>query len=166
MDRKEKFLHLFKLFEERLGFEFDVNNFKDKIKLQKLVYISEFFGFNHGYPYNKYIKGPYSPSLADDYYSMNESEIPEECTPILDKFDYEDFLDFVVGKDSRNLELIATVLSVYKDYRHRFEGKDLANKVIDTSADIKSRASMEKITSITLLLNQENIIELDLNSRN
>lgn len=149
-----------------MDFDFDVENLEDKIKLQKFVYISDFFGFDHDYRYNKYIWGPYSPKLADDYYSMDESDIPEDYSSVLDSFDYKGFLGFVGGKDARELELTATVLSVWKDYRHKFEGEELANKVIDTSADIKSKASKDTIEIITLDLDQKGIIELDLNSQN
>ena len=164
--RKEKFLRLFKLFEERLNFDFDVNSFQDKIKLQKYVYISEFFGFNHDYQYNKYIRGPYSPDLADDYYSIDKSDIPGDYSSILNDFNHAEFLDFVEDKDARRLELTATVLSVWKDYRYKFQGTELASKVIDTSADIKSKASKENIKFITRNLEKKGIIDLDMSSQN
>ena len=47
----------------------DVRSVEDKIRLQKYVYIMERLGLNLGYSFSGYLRGPYSPDLANDYYS-------------------------------------------------------------------------------------------------
>ncbi|MDR2545424.1 MAG: hypothetical protein LBD03_07810 [Methanobrevibacter sp.] len=62
------------LLNEKLDFSFSTNNFNDRLKLQKYVFIAKYFGFNHAYNYNLYIRGPYSSDLADDYYNLLNTE--------------------------------------------------------------------------------------------
>ena len=45
------------------------NDFNFRLKVQKFVYISKYFGWNHSYKYILYIRGPYSSALADEYYN-------------------------------------------------------------------------------------------------
>ncbi|MEM3292996.1 MAG: hypothetical protein QXO81_01345 [Metallosphaera sp.] len=45
------------------------NSFDDRLRLQKYVFIMEKLGLNLGYSFNEYLRGPYSPDLAMDYYS-------------------------------------------------------------------------------------------------
>ena len=44
-------------------------SFEDRLRLQKYVYIMERLGLDLGYSFSGYLRGPYSPDLADDYYS-------------------------------------------------------------------------------------------------
>ncbi|WP_221288628.1 hypothetical protein [Stygiolobus caldivivus] len=45
------------------------NSFEDRLRLQKYVFIMEKLGLNLGYSFSEYLRGPYSPGLAMDYYS-------------------------------------------------------------------------------------------------
>lgn len=46
-------------------------NFESRMVLQKLTYIAQILGIQTTYPFNFYIYGPYSPTLADDYYQFS-----------------------------------------------------------------------------------------------
>lgn len=83
------------------------NDFDFRLKVQKFVYISKYFGWNHSYKYSLYIRGPYSSALADEYY--NEDIL--KYSPLeIDGFDSNSFNDFVGGKSIHYLESASTIL--------------------------------------------------------
>lgn len=59
-----------KLFLDELGVSTDITTIDDRKKLQKAVYLAQIGGWDLGYRYGWYLMGPYSPSLAKDYYSL------------------------------------------------------------------------------------------------
>ena len=103
--------------------------FETRFRIQKLVYLSSHFGLNHGYHYNIYRYGPYSRSLADDYYTIGENPQDFEAEfnePLPANFDYESFLRAVNDKDNNWLEIATTLL----DQKPRFANDgDLINHV-------------------------------------
>ncbi|MGC9107083.1 MAG: hypothetical protein ACP5IE_02690 [Infirmifilum sp.] len=48
------------------------NSFDDRLRLQKYVFIMEKLNLNLGYSFNQYLRGPYSPALAMDYYNNSD----------------------------------------------------------------------------------------------
>jgi len=56
---------------------FDAGSFESRLRIQKSVYLLEALGVkemkNYGFSY--YVRGPYSPSLAKDYYALEEKSI-------------------------------------------------------------------------------------------
>ncbi|MEM3594689.1 MAG: hypothetical protein QXS27_08150 [Candidatus Jordarchaeaceae archaeon] len=109
MERKEKLLHFLAFLKEELNFNFNKDSFEDRIKLQKYVRIAKLFGLDLGYRFNLYLRGPYSPDLASDYYGLS-GPMPELAR--LDNFDSKKFLKMVRDKDTRWLETAATIISV------------------------------------------------------
>ena len=142
-----KLLPFMKFLEREAGFDFDIEKFEHRLMLQKYVFISKFFGFNHDYSYRIYLRGPYSPALADDYYKLADfySSYDEDYTKELGGLNTEKFLKVIDGKDGKWLEIAATILSVYDTYRQKFRGAELIERVISTSCDIKSATEAEKI---------------------
>jgi uncharacterized protein YwgA len=142
-----KLLPFMKFLEREAGFGFDIEKFEHRLMLQKYVFISKFFGFNHGYSYSIYLRGPYSPALADDYYKLADfySSYDEDYTKELGGLNTEKFLKVIAGKDGKWLEIAATILSVYESYRIKFKGAELRERVISTSCDIKSATEAGKI---------------------
>ncbi|MEA2052950.1 MAG: hypothetical protein U9O90_09055 [Euryarchaeota archaeon] len=145
-----KLLPFMKFLEREAGFGFDIEKFEHRLMLQKYVFISKFFGFNHGYSYSIYLRGPYSPALADDYYKLAEfySSYDEDYTKELGGLNTEKFMKVIEGKDGKWLEIAATILSVYDTYRKKFGGAELKKRVISTSCDIKSATEPEKIHQV------------------
>lgn len=145
-----KLLPFMKFLEKEAGFRFDIENFEHRLMLQKYVFISKFFGFNLGYSHSIYLRGPYSPALADDYYNLADSysSYKEDYTKELKGLNAEKFLNVVEGKDAKWLEIAATILSVYDRYRKKFYGAELIEKVISTSCDIKSATEDKKILRV------------------
>lgn len=91
-----------------LGFNFNVEKFEDRIRLQKYVFLLRKFGIDLGYNFDLYVRGPYSRDLSMDYYSLpdakEEIEIPEE------------FVNLVRDKDIRWLELSTSLIKVRERY--------------------------------------------------
>ncbi len=103
---------LIKSLENAGVYEFKINTFEDRLKLQKIVYIAKCFGIDLGYSFNEYLRGPYSPELADDYYELSErwntNEI-ESLKPISGE-NVRKLIEFIDGKSTSELEGIATGL--------------------------------------------------------
>jgi len=55
-----------------LDFHFDNTLFEHRLIIQKVIFLLQLKGFHLGYPYGLYVRGPYSPSLASDYYHQKE----------------------------------------------------------------------------------------------
>ena len=104
----------------KLGTEASVDSFDSRIKLQKLVYLSDTFGIPLGFNFTWYVYGPYSPQLTKIMFdkeigdSNNIDEISNVKNTILK---LKEFL----GNDihsSDKLELITSlhyICTFYKD---------------------------------------------------
>ncbi len=95
---------------EKIGFNFNVRLFNNRLKLQKFVFLAKQYGIDLGYNFNLYIRGPYSPLLAEDYYRLSE-----EIEPIRVELP-DDFLRLIKNKSERWLELASTVVMVKNRY--------------------------------------------------
>lgn len=61
-----------KLFLEELSIGFSIETLNDRKRIQKAVYLGQLSKFDLGYRFGWYLKGPYCPALAEDYYSLAE----------------------------------------------------------------------------------------------
>ncbi len=108
MERREKLAKIVNSLRRKVDFDFKVNYFNNRLKLQKYVFLLRRYGIDLGYSYNYYIRGPYSPELADDYYNLpnieEEIELPE------------DFLKLIKNKSERWLELASSLVMVFEKY--------------------------------------------------
>ncbi len=114
-------LKILKVFLEALrksiDFKFNVNSFDHRLKLQKLVYIAKSLGVPKlEYDFNLYLRGPYSPELADDYYNLVESVgiCEDEVETLLSNEAFRKFAELVNGKDGLWLEIAATLIELKK----------------------------------------------------
>jgi uncharacterized protein YwgA len=57
---------------KEIGFNPDVNNFEERIKIQKLIYLLNLKGIHTGFKYSLYVRGPYSTVLAHELYANKE----------------------------------------------------------------------------------------------
>lgn len=60
-----------KLLLDAIGEDTSIATVSDRLRLQKTVYMAQALGIPLSYSYSWYVKGPYSPSLTSDYYSLN-----------------------------------------------------------------------------------------------
>lgn len=101
------------------------NDFDFRLKVQKFVYIAKYFGWKHSYKYSLYIRGPYSSTLADEYY--NEDVL--KYSPLeIEGFDFNSFNDFVDGKSIHYLESASTIL-YYMGSEENFTREDAIEKL-------------------------------------
>ncbi len=117
------FIHML---EENKLLTFDVvgdteEHFENRLKLQKYVYLARFFDLDMGYQYSMYLYGPYSPRLAEAYYNLgtNRAKYESMANALPKEFNYARFIDLVRGKDSRWLEIAATLLSLRRSFTDR-----------------------------------------------
>lgn len=90
-----------------MGWEFELHEFDDRLRLQKFIFLAPLFGFEHDYSYGMHLRGPYSPPLAQDYYSDLTSIKPDEDS--IRSFDVDRFVELVENREVRWLEVAATL---------------------------------------------------------
>ena len=72
-------LIVLKLFLDALGIGSEIATFDERKSIQKAVYLGQLTGADLSYRFGWYLKGPYSPSLAEDYYHLaDELEVDSE----------------------------------------------------------------------------------------
>jgi Uncharacterized conserved protein len=124
--------------KHRCGFTFNKDDFDHRIMLQKYVFIAKFLGWNHRYSYNIYLRGPYSPNLADDYYSLSDPTPFENYNDYLKDMDLDEFKNVINEKDIPWLEIGTAILSLYDRYCEVYSGNDLENYLLEKTVDMKS----------------------------
>lgn len=134
---KREILSSFVRFLDEAGFRLDLEDFDSRLKLQKYIFLARKFGLDLSYNFSNYIRGPYSPDLAHDYYDL--PEVKEIKIP--DSFNKEGFLELIKGKDVAWLEAAATILMIYEDT------KDL-DWAIERTAELKPWISKERMDEI------------------
>jgi uncharacterized protein YwgA len=145
--------------KERFGFVFDVNRFDHRIRLQKYVFIANFLGWDHNYPYNIYIRGPYSHELAKDYYNLQSVSVRDETG--LAEFDKESFAFIIDGKNIQWLEVATTMLSLYSNNKDRIKGRKISSFLIERTKDIKSEYDKDEfIENVFNDLNEYSLVNL------
>jgi hypothetical protein len=127
--------------KSNIGFDFNVNFFNDRLKVQKYVFLAKFLGWNHNYHYNLYIRGPYCSELADDYYNLDNLELYK--SPI-NSLDQEKFVSLVYGKSIHWLEASSTMMSLYHNYQYQFKG-NYGSKLIETTHNLKPNIPIETL---------------------
>ena len=145
--------------KEEFGFVFDVNRFDHRIRLQKYVFIANFLGWDHNYPYNIYIRGPYSHELAKDYYDLQSVSAGDETN--LAKFDKKSFASIIDGKNIQWLEVAATMLSLYSNNKDKINGRKISSFLIERTKDIKSEYDIDGfIENVFSALNEYSLVKL------
>lgn len=64
-------IDILKLVLDELGMSTSITTMNDRIAIQKAVCMVQEAGLQLGYSFNWYVRGPYSPSLASDYYNLS-----------------------------------------------------------------------------------------------
>ena len=107
-----------KLVMDALGLQVRMQNFDDRLVLQKAVYLAQEAGVNLGYQFHWYLRGPYSPVLTRDGFAI-VSELDGEDESKAWKLDDRSmerlrrlagaFVCADTRRMSRRLELLASV---------------------------------------------------------
>jgi uncharacterized protein YwgA len=135
-----------KMLHNKLGFDFNVDEFTDRLKIQKYVFLSKYFGWEHGYSYNLYIRGPYSKELADDYYNLPGIMLSEPIEYSIPTLDVNGFVDFIHDKDENWLESAATILSVFRYNKGKIPEREAAGFALSRTKELKPKISSDVIS--------------------
>lgn len=119
------------------------SDLKTRIKIQKFVYFAqECFGLNFDYRHTMYIYGPYSPTLANDYFRIRDiKDVPPSRHGSWSG--EEDFLEFAKKHDGVDWLEIASTL-VYLQRRWKVP----AGELVESAARIKYRVLPGQIKNI------------------
>ena len=118
-----------------LGVSSDVTGFDSRLILQKTVYLLEEAGIHLGYPFNWYLRGPYSPALTRDLYGFSSNtddlqgwnldakslQISQRLKPLITRPSGED-----LATKARRLELAASILYLARQQRINLESAEEA----------------------------------------
>jgi uncharacterized protein YwgA len=72
-------------FLKELGFKPNLDDFEDKLVIQKTVCLLELMGAELNYEFSLYVRGPYSPSLTKELYDNKEAVENLETSVFLDE---------------------------------------------------------------------------------
>lgn len=140
MTTKTDIITLFNILEQ----EPSVDNFSDRKKLQKLIYLSEVFGVDLGFGFTWYVHGPYSPQLTRIMFDkVKGNSIRVKAIPNVDKkiSKLRAFLGDDINSSDR-LELIASVHYITSLVNDPIKSK---SEILNTLYDEKSQFSKEEV---------------------
>lgn len=96
------------------GYVFSMDEFDDRLRLQKTVYLLQAFGINRGYDFGWYLRGPYCSLVTMDGFDLRSvyRRIPGDgtafTTPKANAI-FDRFCSFVRGKTTAYLEIAASI---------------------------------------------------------
>jgi len=133
MERIKKLVGFIKYLENANVYKFKIDTFEDRLKLQKLVYIARYYGIDLGYNFSEYLRGPYSPELADDYYMLSEKlKDFKDIAATIDGESVEKFVKFIKDNSVDKLEGIATGLMFLSTLKRSNKDKETLKKEVAT----------------------------------
>lgn len=138
--RIEKFISFIKILnEEGIIKRFNINTFEHRLKLQKYMFIAKYLGISDfsEYDFNEYMRGPYSPNLADDYYEIEKKGLNINKEFDLDFYiwlknsrEFKALVGLVKNKDSRWLEVAATMVDFSSTVKRKAEREGFSEEEV------------------------------------
>lgn len=126
---------------------FSLDNFDDRLRLQKIVFLARMIGFNSGYSFDWYVRGPYSPSLTKMLFSANE-----EGRLILENVTLQDTEELTVQQlreflqdDVSSPKILELLASVWYFIRRSSYSEDERNDLIREIVRKKPQYTMEEV---------------------
>lgn len=162
-EKMRKLSAFISMLENRNIHKFNPDDFISRLRLQKYVYLAKFFDIDLGYTYNLYLRGPYSPALAEDYYNLTEMD---KVADIISISNFGEFADLVRGKDHKWLEIASTILFIWENnMRKEWSSEDkLKTFIITRTSDIKSHAGRPFVERVFRELEKARLLKLVSNS--
>ena len=95
-------------FDDEKDFRKKIEKSKEfRIRIQKLVYLSKFFGWNNNYHFNFHEYGPYSCELGEDYKNIGEDS---SSISIDMNLKINSLKEFIRNQPNEFLEATSTIL--------------------------------------------------------
>lgn len=125
---------------------FDMNDFNDRLKLQKFIYLIQECGLNLGYDFKLYLHGPYCTLLTRDGFEMPEVSRCKKVSfgnPDKEKI-FLELLNFINNhKDNpEEMEILASLILFHR-LNNKAEDKELIELV--RTKDIKFKEKEKHI---------------------
>lgn len=113
----------------------NVDKFNDRLMMQKGCFLLNHMGVSPKYPFNMYIRGPYSSELANDYYEIARSGLPLNYTDV--NKDLIDKLSAIFDKGIDYTEAYATLI-IAKTFNPNLPAEKIKSMVIDMKPHLKA----------------------------
>jgi len=164
--RKKKLISILKLMgiksisdiKESENTEEDDKSFERRLRIQKIMYfiISKKLDRDLNYSYSVYLRGPYSPDLSKDYFSISEDEFENTEDVLGENSLLKPWIEQLNKKDSLWLE-IASTLKMLKDSHYNDE--EAVDRVIEMKHNILNQKNKDP-SYLKLVLQEMNEISL------
>lgn len=130
-----------------------IDEFDDRLRLQKLGYLAQKMGSVGGFMFSWYIRGPYSPSLTKLLYDAEDSGMLDtNQSPTLKERQIIEKIEILVGKDRLSdpilLELYASVWYLLPDKITKKDSEHVIRVFRKTKPDFKESEVINCITKI------------------
>ena len=129
--------------------DYSLDEFDDRLRLQKLVFLARKVGYDLGYTFTWYRRGPYSPSLTRMLFSANDQNRLNR-----DDVELSDYERGVVGalrtflnRDIENPRALELLASVWYFFRNRIYSEEERENLTSTILQVKpqfERAEVEE----------------------
>lgn len=120
-----------------------LEEFDDRLKLQKIVFLARKIGYPIGYSYSWYARGPYSPSLTRMLFSANEQDQLFQADPKLTEEEVSVVrrLYEFLGSDVDNPRMLELLASVWYNMSKKTYSSEEKNALISKILRRKSQFS-------------------------
>ena len=109
---------------------FDAGSFQSRLRIQKSIYLLSVLGVPEvkGYAFSHYVRGPYSPSLAKDYYALETTPVSPKKVMLSSR--QLRIIKECVEKGDAFLEAVSTLHSIAMSNKNHSE-EEIINHVRD-----------------------------------
>jgi uncharacterized protein YwgA len=140
----------------QLGFsEIKMNDFQDRLKYQKIVYLIQKFGLSLGYGYSWYVRGPYSPDLTKNLFSIskNPTIFSEGCKlrlnneeKVISRIDeFKNLLEENIN-DPLFLEILASMVFIKDTYQSKnVDNEELKEILLELKPRLKQESNLDLV---------------------
>ena len=111
----------------------DDEGFHTRFLIQKGIYVAQCLGLQTNYTYGRYLNGPYSTELADDYYAYADDAL-RDSDDINPGFKRNECLQ-IMKHDDDWLEIATTLIHMSKTMRRSYDGLETLNNIIYINDD-------------------------------
>ena len=158
MNEKQTDIYDLGIMLKNINAGFSMNEFNDRLILQKTIYVLKSFGIDFGYQYSWYLHGVYSPDLTRDGFKLEEiyHDIPNFTLRYASdktQAQFEKFLTFMKDKKS-NPDLLEIVSSIC----HLNPTESNKNLIIKFVEDKKPRFTKQQCEQMWEELEQYEVI--------